>query len=135
MLDEIEASVSEAVKHLHAGKAAMALLELKQVQGVLLALQNETSKWDRVQRAYEAGERPAQLAARFGIKSQAIRNRAYYGKWQNPNKLAKIASVKKNKNIFHIVCQGCELYFETTSGHAKVCPTCKAFENMGRDRE
>lgn len=132
MLDEIEALITEAVTHLHQAQAAHALLRLVQVQGMLLAVQSEAGKWERIQRAYEAGARPSQLAARFGVKSQAIRNQAYYHAWLNPNKLAKQASARKNKQVFNIVCQECELYFEAPSGHAKVCPTCKAFENMGK---
>jgi hypothetical protein len=134
LLDEIEALITEAVNHLTQAQAAQALLRLTQVQGMLLVIQDEAGKWERIQKAYEAGARPSQLAARFGVKSQQIRTKAYYSNWQNPNKLAKQASARKNKNIFHLVCQSCELYFQSPSGHGKICNICQAFENMGKSK-
>lgn len=105
---------------------------LSKALGIIETLLDDVCKWDRIQRAYEAGARPVDLSVRFCVPTNSINCRAHKFSWMNPRKLAKIASIKKNKNVMHIVCQRCEQYFETTSGHAKVCPTCKALENMGR---
>ncbi len=135
MLDEVDGLVTEAVSCIHRAMAAEALLNLTRAQGILSAMLDDAQRWERIQKAYEAGSLPREIVARFaGVTSDMIRSRAYRYGWVNPRKLAKVAGIKKNKNIMHIVCQQCELYFETSSGHAKVCPTCKAFESMGRER-
>lgn len=132
VLDEIDGFLSSAASALSQGSIQLAALQIAQAQGIIRALLDEATKWERIRHAYQGGARPADLAERYGVTSQAIRSRATRYGWPNPHKLAKVASIKKNKNIMHIVCKECEHYFETTSGHAKVCPTCKALENMGR---
>lgn len=134
-LDEIDALITEAVESLKGKDLTSVLLYLTKVQGMLSVLLDDQQKWDRIRIAYEAGSTPKELSIRFPVSAKQISQRAWKEEWKNPVKLAKVASIKKNKTIMHKVCPECELYFEAPSGHCKVCPTCKAFENMGRERK
>lgn len=129
MLEEIDGLVDDAMVLAREHSLREILCKIK---GIVMTLLDSASKWDRIQHLYEAGVKPVDIARKYDITANAISSRAYRKEWKNPNKLARIASYKKNKNIMHIVCQACEQYFETSSGHAKICPSCKALENMGR---
>lgn len=134
-LDEIDAIISEAVEALKGNNPQTVLLYLVKIQGMLSVLLDEQQKWDRIKVAYEAGSAPKDIAPRFNVTSKQIRQKAWKEQWPNPNKLAKIQSIKKNKTVMHKVCPTCEMYFVAPSGHCKICPICQAFENMGKERK
>lgn len=129
MLEEIDGLLDDAMRLARENPLREILSKMK---GIVMTLLDSASKWDRIQHLYEAGIKPVDIARKYDTTANAISTRAWRNDWKNPNKLAKIQSIKKNKTIMNIVCHDCEQYFETSSGHAKVCPTCKALDNMGR---
>ena len=132
MIDELDGILSEVALLIRGGHSAEALLELCKAQGVTATLLNDINKWNAIRIAYESGVTPKQLGLRFSVTQSQISSKAWRENWTNPRKAAKEASIRKKKYVIHVVCQQCELYFETDSGHSKVCPTCKALENMGK---
>lgn len=132
MIDELDGMLAEVAALIRAGKYAEALLQTSTAQGVTSTLLNDINKWSAIRTAYESGVLPKELSFRFSVTTNQISSKAWREKWVNPNKLAKEAGIKKQKHIKYIVCHSCELYFESLSGHAKVCPTCKALDGMGK---
>jgi hypothetical protein len=125
VIDEVDAILDEALPLVRESKAREML---SKAQGIIKALLDDACKWDRIRTAYEAGEKTVNLSFKFGVTCDSISSKAWRNKWMNPNKLAKITAIRKNKNVKYLVCMTCEQRFETESGHAKWCNVCKARE-------
>lgn len=132
--DTIDSIVDELIDNLkgvpeHQIKSVIFLLG--QVKGLCNAAIEEESLWGLVREDYEKGILPRVIARKNkGVKITQIYYRANYEKWLSPRKINAAMQASKNskKNVFYPTCRVCEQKFEAQSGHAAICPTCKAFE-------
>lgn len=132
--DYIAGLVDDLMKAMEEGAVKQAFALAGQIRGHCMAEMNRLHAWQLIREAYEAGEKPQAIALRFpGYTSQAIRNKASKHQWKNPAKVARSLAPDK-KETMRIECYACGVPFLARSGHAKVCPTCKAFELEKKQR-
>lgn len=125
--DNIEALIVETLKAIEQGNTPAAFALLGEVKGICGAVLEYVNKWDFIQEGYESGNRPRMLARQHGVRAREITDRAHRENWMSPGKIKKQMKPQK-KQVFYPDCMFCEKPFEAYSGHAKICPTCKAFK-------
>lgn len=137
--DCIESLASEAIEKLRQSKLGDVLALLGEIKGHANALLTVQGVWDLVKEDYEAGVPPRRIHQKFrdyGVSIKEIYNRAHFYHWASPAKIRKaMKPATGKKNIFYPTCRDCEKPFEAYSGHAIICPTCKAYKAQQQGRE
>jgi rubrerythrin len=131
--DIVEGLVDDMLAALDGGNLKQAILAAGQIKGMCQVAINEQEKWGLIREEYEGGSKPRDLAERYHETPRAITVRAHSQGWMSPAKLKKHLKPTKKQTFIHN-CHLCENPFEATSGHAKVCPTCKAFKTLDEIR-
>lgn len=130
--DEIESIVDTAIDALKDNKTADAMFCLGQIKAHCSNATRNVYLWDLVRQDYESGLPPRRIAQKYGssgVTEKEIYNRSYSQNWVSPLKLKKHLKPTQKKRFFPD-CRICEQRFEAASGHASVCPTCKAADAM-----
>lgn len=133
--DTIDSLIEETMQAITHGKFSNAFAFLGEMKGLCSAYLTETSKWDLIKNDYEAGVAPRKLSVQFKVNVTQIYYRAHYDNWKSPAKIKRAMKPSK-KQTFILNCRECEHPFEAHSGHAIICPTCKAYKRKaeGSDR-
>lgn len=131
--DCIDSLASDAIQAVSCNNTGHALALLGEIKGIATTLMTHASVWDLVQADYEAGQKPRKITQKYkayGITSAQVYNKAYQQQWVSPLKLKKAYEPSKSKksNVFYPSCRECERSFESSSGRAIICPTCKAMK-------
>lgn len=134
-LEDIHHLAGDALKALSKNDIPTVMVHLAEIRAKAGNSISVDTAWQLIREQYERGIPPRLVArdyAAYGITARAITQRAYTDRWASPAKIQK--AVKKpggKKNTFYPVCRLCEKKFEAYSGHALICPTCKAMQVMG----
>ena len=125
--DTIDALIEDTIQCITQGKFSNAFALLGEMKGICSVYLSEASKWDLIKNDYEAGVPPRKLTQNFKVNVNQIYYRAYYENWKSPGKIKRAMKPSK-KQTFILNCRECEHPFEAFSGHAIICPTCKAYK-------
>lgn len=126
----------DAISHLVLREYQQACLVVGEIKGFLEASQSRQLEyelraelWVDVKKAYEAGDKPSEIALKHGVSAKAITDRAYREQWLNPRKVSQLMTRKRKKPWFYRTCGVCEQEFASHRSNDSVCNQCLAFQH------